>query len=148
MELVPIDREPAEAIRAACAGNEILDQTVKATLDLYGRRGFVPPWIGYLGRENGAFVGGCGFAAPAAGGEAEIAYFTFPGGEGRGIASRMAAGLLRLARPDADGIAFVAHTLAHESASTRILRRLGFALEGTIDHPEDGPVWKWREARP
>lgn len=146
MELVAIDREPAESIRAACASNEILAQTVQATLDLYGRRGFVPPWIGFLGREDGAFVGGCGFAAPAAHGEAEIAYFTFPGGEGRGIASRMAAALLRLARPHAGGIAFIAHTLPEESPSTSILRKLGFTLEGTIAHPEDGPVWKWREA--
>jgi len=25
-----------------------------------------------------------------------------------------------------------------------ILKKLGFLLVGTIDHPEDGLVWEWR----
>jgi hypothetical protein len=58
----------------------------------------------------------------------------------------MAAELLDLARSQAEGVvAFVAHTLPRESASTAILRRLGFRLlEGEFAHPEDGTVWKWR----
>jgi hypothetical protein len=39
----------------------------------------------------------------------------------------------------------IAHTLPRKGPSTSILRKLGFGRVGTIDHPEDGPVWKWRE---
>lgn len=41
-------------------------------------------------------------------------------------------------------VLIAAQTLPQESASTTILRRLGFALVGTVDHPEDGPVWEWQ----
>lgn len=129
---------------------EVVQEVVKATVDLYGRRGFVPPFIGYLAEEGGRCVGGCGFAGPPANGEAEIAYFTFPGNEGRGVATRMAKALVALARADAvsGGIRFIAHTLPQEGPSATVLRRLGFVLLGPVEHPEDGTVWKWREAGP
>ncbi|MEZ5501059.1 MAG: hypothetical protein R3E77_16705 [Steroidobacteraceae bacterium] len=41
------------------------------------------------------------------------------------------------------GLSFVALTLPQQSASTGILKRLGFRLRQSIDHPEDGEVWKW-----
>jgi RimJ/RimL family protein N-acetyltransferase len=76
----------------------------------------------------------------------EIAYFTFPSHEGKGVATRMARELLRIARAAPAGeIAAIAHTLPQENASTAILRKLGFHLEGELLHPEDGLVWKWRE---
>lgn len=34
-------------------------------------------------------------------------------------------------------------TLPEENASTSILKKLGFRLVGTVEHPEDGPVWEW-----
>jgi ribosomal-protein-alanine N-acetyltransferase len=40
-----------------------------------------------------------------------------------------------------------AHTLAEENASVRILRRLQFAHLGTVDDPDDGPVWRWERQR-
>jgi RimJ/RimL family protein N-acetyltransferase len=41
-----------------------------------------------------------------------------------------------------------AHTLPEENASVSLLRRLGFAWFGTVDDPEDGPVWRWELSRP
>jgi hypothetical protein len=41
-------------------------------------------------------------------------------------------------------VLIAAQALPLESASTRSLRRLGFALVGTVDLPEDGPVWEWQ----
>ena len=145
MTLHPILRTPSDAIASACASSSVVAQTVEATLALYERRGFVEPWIGYLAEQDGRFVGGCGFAAPAQQGEAEIAYFTFPGHEGRGVATHMARALLALARPSAEGVAFIAHTLPQDGPSTTILRKLGFECLGAIEHPEDGTIWKWRE---
>ncbi len=34
----------------------------------------------------------------------------------------------------------VAHTLAAENASTRVLLRCGFARVAELDDPEDGPI--------
>ncbi len=146
MRLLPISN--------ACRGepvsvhlDPVIAQTIQATLDLYARRGYEPPWTGYLAVEDGLYVGGCGFAGPPGGGEVEIAYFTFPGHEGRGVATRMARELLRQTRGAAlsAGVGYIAHTLPQESASTRILRRLGFEVQGEISHAEDGQVWKWIE---
>jgi ribosomal-protein-alanine N-acetyltransferase len=144
MRLHPIHPTPSALIVAACASSQEAAQTVEATIALYGRHGFVEPWIGFLAEEDGRIVGGCGFAAPAAGGEAEIAYFTFPGNEGRGIATRMASALIESAKDAAVDVVFTAHTLAEENASTRILGKLGFRCLGVVMHPEDGAVWKWR----
>jgi RimJ/RimL family protein N-acetyltransferase len=73
----------------------------------------------------------------------EIAYFTFPGNEGRGIATRMASELVAIARQN--GVRAVkAQTLPRENASTRILEKLGFSKAGSVRHPEDGEVWEWR----
>jgi RimJ/RimL family protein N-acetyltransferase len=75
-------------------------------------------------------------------GEVEIAYYTFPHREGRGIATAMARELTFCASPH---VAFViAHTLPVENASCKVLRRCGYALVGEAIDPEDGLVWRWR----
>ena len=131
----------------ATRGGEVVSQVVEMTLDLYRRKGFVPPWVGYLTEEDGRVVGGCGFAGPPTAGEAEIAYFTFPGNEGRGVATRMAAAMMAATRHTGCTEVFIAHTLPTEGPSRSILRKLGFTCLGVVAHPEDGPIWKWRETR-
>jgi RimJ/RimL family protein N-acetyltransferase len=74
---------------------------------------------------------------------AEIAYFTYPDFEKRGIATRMAQRLISIAQECDSSVRIVAHTLAEENASNHILKKLGFAFAGTVDHPEDGKIWKW-----
>jgi RimJ/RimL family protein N-acetyltransferase len=129
--------------------HHVLADVLAATTALYRRKGFSPPWIGYVAIESGQVVGSCGFAAPAEQGEAEIAYFTFPGGEGKGVATRMAMALMSLSqeRAQLQGICFVAHTLPAKGSSASILEKLGFTLLGNVQHPEDGEVWKWRQDR-
>ena len=147
MLLVPISNAPVQPVSANDT-SEVVAQVIDATISLYARRGYVEPWIGYLGVEDGRVVGSCGFAGPLVDGEAEIAYFAFPGCEGRGVATRMATELLRSCREAADlaGGRFIAHTLPEEGPSTTILRKLGFRNVGAIDHSEDGVVWKWVES--
>jgi RimJ/RimL family protein N-acetyltransferase len=127
---------------------EVVAQVIEATVGLYERRGYLPPWIGYLAVEGEEVVGTCGFAGPPSAGEVEIAYFTFPGHEGKGIAKRMARSLLTLTRTAAAqaGAQYIAHTLPQSGPSSSILKALGFSLDGEVQHPEDGLVWKWREA--
>lgn len=147
MQLLAIDQTGATLAPTEGAPT-VVAEVVRATVALYSKKGYQPPWIGYLGVENGECVGGCGFAGPPSDGEVEIAYFAFPGNEGRGVATRIPAELIRITRNNAQGVlSYIAHTLPQDGASTSILRKLGFVLEGEITHPEDGQVWKWREAR-
>lgn len=145
MMLVPIEQGGAVDVAAEDASGSVAG-VLEQTAALYRRRGFCPPWIGYLALEQGIWIGTCGFAGQPENGEIEIAYFTFPGQEGRGVATRMATELIAQTRTAVmlSGLVYVAHTLPQENASTTILRRLGFSLAGPIDHPEDGSIWKWR----
>jgi len=109
----------------------------------YGETGYEPPWIWYLAIDDGACVGTCAFKTPPSDDRVEIAYHTFPPHEGQGIATRMAQRLVAMARDEAPGITVIAQTLREENASTRILTKLGFELQGEVEHPEDGLVWEW-----
>ena len=142
LRFVPIDR--AGLPSGSCPElEEIAKGVCTATASLYGRVGFVPPWLGYLAVSGERVVGVCGFTGPPTSGEAEIAYFTFPEFEGRGIATSMARELLALARAAEPGIIVTAQTRPERNASTRILEKLGFTQRGTVVHPEDGPIWEW-----
>jgi len=116
---------------------------IQSTVQLYSRVGWLHPWIGYLAVEGGACVGTCAFTRAPRDNAVEIAYFTFPGHEGGGVATRMALSLISLARASAPGIAITAHTLPEQGASTRVLRKAGFVLSGPRVHEEDGPIWVW-----
>ena len=142
MELIAITEsgETERPVPPAPAAAEV----VEATTRMYGEVGYEPPWVGYLAVEGGACVGACSFKSPPRDGRVEIAYFTFPGHESRGVATRMAAELVRLARRTAPGLTLAAQTLPEENASTAVLRKLGFRLAGVVEHPGDGPVWEWQ----
>lgn len=116
---------------------------IAATVQLYARRGYVEPWVGYLAIEGDNCVGGCGFTSPPAGDIVEIAYFTYADFERRGMATRMAQRLISIAKECDPSVGIIAHTLTEENASNHILKKLGFAFAGTVDHPEDGKIWKW-----
>ena len=118
-----------------------------ATARLLAAGGVPAPWGGYLALEGPTrrVVGTCGFkGGPGADGAVEIAYFTLPGEEGRGVATAMAASLVRVARGGAAGITVVrAHTLPERNASSSVLEKAMFRRVGDVTDPEDGPVWRW-----
>ena len=144
MQLVPITQAGTALVPLAELAS-VVSAVLQATAAMYGRTGYEPPWIGYLATEGGRCVGTCGFNGPPKDREVEIAYFTFAGNEGAGVATRMASALIEITR-SAESVhaAVYAHTLPEESASTAILRRLRFTFVGEVIHPEDGKVWKWR----
>ncbi|MEX0644621.1 MAG: GNAT family N-acetyltransferase [Parvularculaceae bacterium] len=145
MELIPIRDDGSTPIHVdslPAAAHDVLAQTRAH----YARVGFLAPWVGYLALEDDIVVGACSFVAAPKDGEVEIAYFAFPGHEGRGVATRMAKRLLNLALKTDASVVVKAHTLPEENASTAILRKLGFSLSGPIIDPEDGEIWVWRRA--
>jgi [ribosomal protein S5]-alanine N-acetyltransferase len=125
----------------------ILTETAKQvctdTADLYKRAGYNPPWIGYLAliREN--ILGTCCFKSAPVNGRVEIAYFTFPGHEGRGVATSMGAGLVKIAQYTDPLVKVFAQTLPEENPSTSILKKLGFQFTGKAIHPDGEEVWEW-----
>jgi RimJ/RimL family protein N-acetyltransferase len=90
-------------------------------------------------------VGSCAFKTPPADdGSVEIAYFTYPGFEGRGYATAMASKLIDLASRSAAVRQIVAHTLPETNASTRVLEKVGMTFAGEVMDPHDGRVWRWQ----
>jgi ribosomal-protein-alanine N-acetyltransferase len=122
--------------------SEFLIDVCGMYLTLYDHANPPLPWVGYLAERNGTFVGTCAYKTPPDAHGVEIAYHTFPGFEGQGIATAMAAELVEIAARE--GISPVrAQTLPEPGASTRILTKLGFTHVGSVRHPEDGEVWEW-----
>jgi ribosomal-protein-alanine N-acetyltransferase len=100
-------------------------------------------------RSRGEIIGTAGFKGPPppdGDGMVEIAYGVVPSLEGRGYATEAAAALVRFAAADERVRLIRAHTLPELNASTRVLRKCGFAHIGEVIDHEDGPVWRWERA--
>lgn len=127
---------------------EVLTEVIAMTLALYSRVGYQPPWTSYLAVEDGAALGSCSFTSAPVEGSVEIAYYTFPGNEGRGVATEMATHLIDMTSSRSEIVDVIAFTLPARNASHRILEKLGFESMGNVEHPEDGTILKWRLKRP
>ena len=144
IELIAITERGELARQPKSALPPVTQDIIQAVTELYGRVGYQPPWIGYLAFDSDQCVGTGGFKSPPEHGRLEIAYFTLPEHESRGVATNMASQLTRLACQHLPDAIVAAQTLPTESASTAILKKLDFRLIGTVEHPEDGPVWEWQ----
>ena len=119
----------------------------QGTAEMYKTTGFTPPWIGYLAVSAGQVVGTCAFKTAPSDGAVEIAYFTFPGQEGQGVATAMARQLIDIAYASDPSLKIIAHTPPARSASNAVLQKIGFLLLGDWEDPVDGPVWEWEYIR-
>ena len=102
-------------------------------------------WSGYfvVDENTREVVGSCAFKSPpTADGIVEIAYFTYPGFEGRGYATAMATKLIALAGGSPMVRQVIAHTLPEPNASTRVLQNAGMTFAGEVIDPDDGRVWR------
>lgn len=118
-----------------------------ATAEMYQTTGFKPPWVGYLAVSEGTVVGTCAFKSAPSDGAVEIAYFTFPGYEGQGIATAMARQLIDMAYATDRSLKIIAHTPPERCAASAIPHKLGFLLLGDWEDPVAGPVWEWEYIR-
>jgi ribosomal-protein-alanine N-acetyltransferase len=108
-----------------------------------------PDWFGHFAIEGESqqLAGVCSLKGPPVEGTVEIAYFTFPGFEGRGIATAMARFVLERARALPGVTLVIAHTAPEHNASTRVLEKIGMRFAG--EDEEDGvPVWRWESGEP
>jgi RimJ/RimL family protein N-acetyltransferase len=142
MELIEITENGSPA-RPIGGLPDMASDVLRGTAEMYKTSGYQPPWIGYLAIHDSKCVGTCAFKTPPLEGRVEIAYFTFPENEGRGIATSMARSLVEKAISESPGIRICAQTMPERNASTRVLEKLGFQQVTEIDHPEDGKVWEW-----
>jgi|SRR5882724_1870284 len=141
MQFIPIPRDGG--VWAPGVTLPVVMSVITPTVQMYERRGYLEPWIGYLAIEGGRCAGTCSFTSPPLEGVVEIAYFTFPDFERRGIATCMAQRLISIAQERDPSVKIIAHTLMKENASTHILRKLGFVNTGAVHHPKDGNIWEW-----
>ncbi len=123
--------------------DDFVTEVCKATSEMYSESGFVRPWIGYLAVEEKTVVGTCAFKSKPVNDRVEIAYFTFPGNENRGLATEMAKQLVATGKKEHPKLTIFAQTLPENNASTKILEKLQFKKARTINHPKDGDVWEW-----
>jgi ribosomal-protein-alanine N-acetyltransferase len=143
VQLIAIDpgghvREPVGILSVAAA------EACKATAAMYEGSGFQEPWIAYIALADRDVVGTCAFKSAPVDNRVEIAYYTFPPHERRGVATAMARQLVAVARAEDPHVSILAHTLPQENASTAVLTKLGFQFAGERTHPNDGRVWEWQ----
>ena len=125
---------------------EPLRSTLEATIAFMKTVHAVPPWISYLAKQNGEFVGICSFKGISQNNRVEIAYFTFPDHEHNGYGTEMCKSLIEIARASHPTMTITACTLPEENASTRILRKNGFVFTKMSIDDEAGEVFEWHHA--
>ena len=106
--------------------------------------GAEPSWGSHLivHRETITVVGFGGYKGAPVDGEVEIGYSIAPAHRRRGHATSAVEQLV--SRAAARGVRLVvAHTLAEENPSTRILTRAGFTMTEEVPDEELGRVWRW-----
>ena len=131
-------------------GWTVFDGALPHSRDALRERPELAPWwtCFFLTTEPRALVGWGGFKGPPSElGEVEIGYAVAPLQRGRGIATAAARALVERAFADDRVQAVLAHTLAEENASTRVLGKLGFRRVAELDDGEHGRLFRWSLAR-
>ncbi len=124
-------------------GEGIVDEVLSQAAQMYKNTGYQEPWLGYLAMLDGSCVGSCAFKSAPEDGRVEIACFTFPEFEGRGVATQMTQRLVDLALQEDRDLTIAAQTPPEVGAPTKVLEKHGFELVGLVGHEQDGEVWEW-----
>lgn len=104
-------------------------------------------WTTYfpIHRADQCLIGCAGFKGkPTEDGLVEIGYEISPAYRQKGYATEIAQALIEFAFGHHQVSAVLAHTLAFNNPSTRILEKCGFVKTGSFYDPDDGDVWAWR----
>jgi len=109
----------------------------------YEKIGFNPPWVGYFIIQENQVVGTCGFTGKPKDGKVEIAYWTFPEFQRKGIASFACKELIDLSKMADPTVIISAKTAPEYNASTKILQRNGCEFQGIVKDDDIGEAWEW-----
>ena len=90
---------------------------------------------------------GCFKSSPDEFGQVEIGYEIASEYWNCGYATETARALIDFAFIHEPVKAVVAHTLAEENASSRVLQKVGMKFISEIDNPDDGKIWRWQVNR-
>lgn len=124
--------------------SDLVKRIIESTRKMYARCGYQEPWVGYLAFIGNQYIGTCAFKSAPLAGKVEIAYFTFPEFEGRGIASKMAKALIEIAHGEDSRLIITAQTMPAVSPSNSVLQKMGFQFVESIEVPREGEVWQWQ----
>ncbi|MEY2550383.1 MAG: [ribosomal protein S5]-alanine N-acetyltransferase [Verrucomicrobiota bacterium] len=109
------------------------------------------PWkdgFGVVHVADNLLIGLCSFGGPPSRqGTVEISYGIAPSYRERGFATEATRLIVARAFEDERVRAVQAHTLPERNASTKVLEKCGFTLQGELMHPEDGLIWRWELQR-
>ncbi|WP_224997118.1 GNAT family N-acetyltransferase [Cesiribacter sp. SM1] len=95
-------------------------------------------------KQDNKLIGSGGYKGkPTAGGTVEIGYEIATDYRNRGLAKELAVALIENAFKDKRVKSIIAHTLAEENPSTRVLTKSNFEKVEVINDPDDGLIWKW-----
>ena len=138
--------EVASGVRDFLAGPEVSAEFLERLKEWDAAN----PWedgFGIVHVPDNKVIGLCSFVGtPTEDGMVEIAYGIAPEYQGRGYATAAARAMIAYAAASGRVRIIRAHTLPQENASTRVLRKCGFAFIGEVIHAEDGAVWRWEKA--
>jgi len=105
-------------------------------------------YLHILKREN-LLTGCCGFKGkPDKNGMVEIGYEVARDYRLQGLATEIARALIEFSFSDEAVKTVIAHTLAEENASNRVLRKCGMTFASVAEDPDEGKVWRWEIAKP
>jgi RimJ/RimL family protein N-acetyltransferase len=103
-------------------------------------------WMHYF-LVNGLLIGSGGFVGRPKKGVVEIGYEVAPGFRGRHLGLGAASALTEQAFDSGEVTSVIAHTLAVEGPSTKVLVRLGFTNEQQVQDADGNTLWRWRLSR-
>jgi RimJ/RimL family protein N-acetyltransferase len=103
-------------------------------------------WMHYF-LLNGVLIGSGGYVGRPRRGVVEIGYEIAPAFRGRRLGLGAASALMEHAFDTGEVESVIAHTLAVEGPSTKVLARLGFTNEAELQDESGTTVWRWRLTR-
>lgn len=99
-------------------------------------------------KEDNKLIGSGGYKGkPSANGTVELGYEIAPDYRNRGLATEMTQALIAHAFNNEKVKSILAHTLAEDNPSTKVLKKCGFKKVEEINDPDDGLIWKWELKR-
>ena len=107
-------------------------------------------WWTYLPiyKEENKLIGSGGYKGkPSANGTVELGYEIAADYRNRGLATEMTKALIAHAFKNNKVKTILAHTLAEDNPSTKVLKKCGFEKVEEINDPDDGRIWKWEFKR-